>query len=144
MKKDYSYGIIPFCKKGGRYYIFIIKHLGGHWSFPKGHPDSGEEPIQTAIRELFEETGLKINENTLLTNPILEENYTFRHQDHFIQKKVQYFIGEVELPDDVTLDYGEILEGKWVEVNEAPMHVTYEEAKKICRETAQILQGGKQ
>lgn len=118
--------------------------MGGHWSFPKGHPDTGENPEQTALRELFEETGLKVNENTLLTNPVLEENYTFRHQDEVIQKRVRYYVGEVKKPDTILLDSGEILDGKWVEVNEAPMHLTYEEAKKICREAAQILQGGRQ
>ena len=33
-------------------------HGGGHWDFPKGHIDEGESEIQTALRELEEETGI--------------------------------------------------------------------------------------
>ena len=33
--------------------------LQGHWDFPKGHVDKGETEVETAIRELEEETGVK-------------------------------------------------------------------------------------
>ena len=29
-----------------------------HWDFPKGMQEQGEEPLQTAVRELGEETGI--------------------------------------------------------------------------------------
>ncbi len=33
-------------------------HYGGyHWTFPKGRPDEGEHPFDTAVRETLEETG---------------------------------------------------------------------------------------
>lgn len=33
-------------------------HYGGyHWTFPKGRPDAGERPLDTAVRETLEETG---------------------------------------------------------------------------------------
>lgn len=33
-------------------------HFGGYvWTFPKGRPDPGETPEQTALREVLEETG---------------------------------------------------------------------------------------
>jgi 8-oxo-dGTP diphosphatase len=33
-------------------------HYGGyHWTFPKGRPDPGEHPLDTALRETLEETG---------------------------------------------------------------------------------------
>jgi len=36
----------------------LIRHNGGHWSFPKGHVEDGESEEQTAYREILEETGL--------------------------------------------------------------------------------------
>ena len=33
-------------------------HYGGyHWTYPKGRPDPGEHPLDTALRETLEETG---------------------------------------------------------------------------------------
>ena len=31
---------------------------GGHWSLPGGGIDHGEQPVETVVREAFEETGL--------------------------------------------------------------------------------------
>ena len=32
----------------------------GLWALPKGHPDGSESPLETAVREVSEETGLKV------------------------------------------------------------------------------------
>lgn len=37
------------------------------WDIPKGRQDSGENDITTAIRETFEETGLKIKKSKLVS-----------------------------------------------------------------------------
>jgi len=39
-------------------YLCVKGRKSGKWSFPKGHPDSNEEPYDCALRELMEETGL--------------------------------------------------------------------------------------
>ena len=36
------------------------KHGFGTWAAPGGHLEFGETPVQCAVRELFEETGIKI------------------------------------------------------------------------------------
>ena len=38
--------------------MLLCKQYGTTWSPPKGHMEDGESPIQTAFREVFEETGL--------------------------------------------------------------------------------------
>lgn len=137
MKKDFSFGIVPVLKKENQFYLFVIKHRGGHWSFPKGHRDQGESPLETAKRELREETGLKVD--SILSETNLEENYMFQLEGERVQKKVVYFIGNIKNPDEVVINLEELDEGKWVDLAEAPMFLTYEEAKRICRQTAQLL-----
>lgn len=42
-------------------HVLLIQHVGlGRWLQPGGHVDPGETPLQAAIREALEETGLKI------------------------------------------------------------------------------------
>jgi len=48
-------------------------YLAGHWDFPSGHLEAGEDMRVTAVRELQEETGLVASAETL----------TLRHVDHY-------------------------------------------------------------
>lgn len=54
----------------------LVQHThGGHRSFSKGHREPGESDIQTAKRELFEETGISID--ALDENTVLYEHYLY-------------------------------------------------------------------
>lgn len=52
------------------------KHGEGTWSPPGGHMEFGETPLATARRELFEETGLHIDNLTFcgISNDIFPES----------------------------------------------------------------------
>jgi len=41
--------------------LILVSKDGKKWQFPGGHPKLGESTIDTCKRELFEETGLKID-----------------------------------------------------------------------------------
>lgn len=56
------------CRRRGHELEFFLVHPGGPfwankndgaWSIPKGEPEQGEELLQTAQREFFEETGIR-------------------------------------------------------------------------------------
>ncbi|MFQ5872552.1 MAG: NUDIX hydrolase [Dehalococcoidia bacterium] len=56
-----SAGGIVYRKKGQDIEILLCGHRGpASWRLPKGTPDPGETWEQTAIREVREETGLKV------------------------------------------------------------------------------------
>jgi len=38
--------------------VLAVNQRGNSWSLPKGHVDPGEEPLQAAIREIKEESGV--------------------------------------------------------------------------------------
>ncbi len=52
-RHDASFGIVPVHERDGVRRFLLIQHLGGHWGFPKGHPEKGESPVETARRECF-------------------------------------------------------------------------------------------
>jgi bis(5'-nucleosidyl)-tetraphosphatase len=94
MKQDASFGIIPLRFMKGKWEIFLVQlRRGHHWGFPKGHPEQGEEPLASALRELKEETQLEVL--SLLSKEPLVETYRFTSQGELIEKQVTYFIAQV-------------------------------------------------
>lgn len=54
-----SCGVLPYRSVDGiREYLLVFEEFSQCWSLPKGHMEPGETEVQTALRELFEETGL--------------------------------------------------------------------------------------
>ena len=43
--------------------VLLVKHNAGHWDFPKGHVEANETEVDTAIREVKEETNILIEVN---------------------------------------------------------------------------------
>jgi len=62
------------------------------WSLPKGEPDAGEEPHQTARREVREETGISVTGTV----------FSLGHVDYTKSKK-RVFAFAAPLPDDAVL-----------------------------------------
>ena len=62
MKREKSCGALVYrITQSGQKELLFIKHRHGtHWSFPKGHMEEGESEVQTALREVKEETGSDI------------------------------------------------------------------------------------
>lgn len=134
--KQRSFGIIPAKKNDENVWEFLlIQQHEGHWGFPKGHAELGETPSQTAIRELFEETGLEISE-FLITHPF-SESYFFMLHGQKIVKSVDYFLAEVK--GQVVLQAEEIQTYKWVTAAEAADWITFPEAKHLCQQAFLLL-----
>jgi 8-oxo-dGTP pyrophosphatase MutT (NUDIX family) len=131
MLRQFSYGIIPLRYLNQQWEVLLIQHQAGHWSFPKGHPEVKEEPKQTAVRELEEETGLKIVR--FFSSEPLSETYYFMHQGQRICKTVAYFLAEVE--GEVHLQLDEVAESRWVPIQEAEYFATFKEGQRLCQET---------
>ena len=57
--KEKSCGLIIFKKELEELKVLLVHQVEGHWSLPKGHVEDGETEEETAIRETFEETGVR-------------------------------------------------------------------------------------
>lgn len=50
-----SYVVIAARHEGG--WLFVKHRRRGGWEMPAGHPEPGEDTVESAVRELMEETG---------------------------------------------------------------------------------------
>ena len=126
--KDHSFGIVPLTYRQNFWEVFLVQHLNGaHWGFPKGRAEKGESPKQTAERELFEETGMKVIR--YLDHPYFVERYQFNRGGVLIEKTARFYLAEVTT--ESILQIKEIVEGKWLPLKDLPSYVTFPEEKEL-------------
>lgn len=135
MRYDQSYGIVPLRYDGASWFVFVVRHRGGHWTLPKGHPEGVESALECAKRELFEETGLTVVK--LLFEPPLVESYQFSSRGKPIHKTVHYFIAEVE--GTIVIQKEELQDGRWIELARAQDIVTYAQMKTLLNSVYEKL-----
>ena len=133
MKHEKSCGAIVYRKRDERYELLLIKHrFGGHWSFPKGHVEQGENEVQTALREVKEETGLDIELQDGFRQCV--EYFPKPH----VKKLVVYFLGKA-LSDNVHRQEEEVSETTWADIDKAFRMVTFKNDKNLIRHAQEYL-----
>lgn len=134
--KEHSFGVIPIRRnKSHQWEFLLIQHHAGHWGFPKGKAEIDEVPLQTASRELFEETGLTILK--LLSESPLRETYFYTRKSQKIAKTVDYFLAIVF--GKVALQAEEVKASKWVLAKDAENEITFLQGKNLCQKAVQLL-----
>jgi 8-oxo-dGTP pyrophosphatase MutT (NUDIX family) len=141
-RKHVSAGMIVFHRHAGRcVFLLVLSRLTKRplWEFPKGGVDEGETLLQTALRELREETGL--SEEFVAVIPGFEWSETYRftsgreEERTLIHKQVTYYLAESSTRE-VELSLSEISEFAWLELEEATKRIKYPERRRMLREAA--------
>ncbi len=134
MKYEKSCGAIVFRhSQRTREYLLIKHRKGGHWGFPKGHVEEGETDRQTALREVYEETGLNIR---VIEGFKEEERYSPTYNVH---KTVVYFLAEA-VTEDVVYILPEVEAHIWLNAQEACQHLTFESQQALIVKAEDFLQ----
>jgi len=106
-----SAGVIPIRRFGSETRVLILRCYA-YWDFPKGETSPGESPLETARREVAEETGLT--------------ELAFRWGESFVEtspygrgKVARYYLaesprGDVRLAINPDLGFPEHQEFRWV------------------------------
>ncbi len=127
MKREFSAGGVLVRRLKGRWVVAAIRPAGkrpGVWALPKGNIGRGEDPRETAIREVHEETGA----NGKLVEKLGDVRYVYTWGGERIFKVVSFFLlryssGRLgELPP-ATAD--EVDEVRWLSLEEAPKLLAY-------------------
>jgi len=140
-KADKSFGIIPIKRVADQWQVLLIHQFSkignnSYWVFPKGHAEGDETPLQSASRELFEETGLKAEK--IIQDPVFSLAYSFQFDGVQIEKTVDYYIGVIT-DDTVVIQTEEVKEAGWYSLEEAKERLDYSDTKKMLFEVQQFL-----
>jgi 8-oxo-dGTP pyrophosphatase MutT (NUDIX family) len=128
MEREFSAGGVLVKRVRGRPVMAAIRPGGkpeGVWALPKGNLDPGERPEQTAVREVFEETGV----HGRVVEKLGDVKYTYTRRGGVRVFKIVSFyllragrgrLGEIEERIRV-----EVAEARWLPLDEAPRLLAY-------------------
>lgn len=116
--------------RGGKTLLIKVTNLQGEvrWSFPKGHLEGKEKPLEAALREVEEETGWRCESAGLLA----QVRYSFTRNGRPVDKRVVWYrmkpLRKVGRPDEV-----EILQTRWVTLASLAKYLSYPSDLKLAR-----------
>ncbi len=128
---------------------FLLLYSGGrYWSFPKGKKDEGEGNFRTALREVYEETGLRSSELRFGDWFKVQDRFTYARNARKILKKVTYFLGETNTSRVVLNRFkkpdGEVHEGYgWFLYRDALRMFMHESLRNNLKNAYELVSGKK-
>ena len=127
MKYEKSCGAIVYKKESNEIYILLVQMNRGHWSFPKGHMNLDETEEQTSMREIKEETNLKIEivEGFRQTVTYLSDIYTMKEVIYILAEPKSGILHRQET---------EIKSISWFKFENAIDKLSYDKDKEILKQ----------
>jgi len=114
--------------KTGEVQILLMQDAKNRWTIPKGHVEPGEEPRETAEREIREETGLK---EMKVNSWLGKVNFRYRRSHTLVLMTMHIYLveglGETDKlhPEDWLNDI------KWLPAAEAVDKIAYDDIGKL-------------
>lgn len=108
--------------------ILLIQDAKNRWTIPKGHVEEGEEPKQTAEREIREETGLQ---DMKVYNWLGKVNFRYRRTHTLVLMTMHIYL--VQGLGDTNKLQGEdwLTDIKWLPAHEAVDKIAYDDIGKL-------------
>ena len=140
VRETTSGGIVFRRNDKGGVEILLMQDAKDRWTIPKGHVEPGEEPRQTAEREIREETGLK---EMKVHSWLGKVNFRYRRSHTLVLMTMHIYLveglGETNKlhPEDWLNDI------KWLPATEAVDKIAYDDIGKLILLAMKRIREGK-
>jgi 8-oxo-dGTP pyrophosphatase MutT (NUDIX family) len=146
MRREFSAGGVVVRRMRGRTWVAVVRprrEAGRRvaWALPKGLVDPGETPLEAAVREVAEETGVRATGDKKLG----DVRYVYTWDGERIFKIVSFFLlraagGRIgDLPPGMEI---EVAEARWVPLEDAPALLSYGGEREMARKAVEELAEG--
>lgn len=124
-----------------KYGIAIVNQNHDSWSLPKGHVNIGEEPKETAIREIWEEVGISENKLTYIAPLGFYERMRIKknYNDNDELRTITIYLFTTD-QDSLFSHSADNPEAKWVSINEVPNVLTHEKDKEFFKRISPLIE----
>lgn len=131
LEREHSYGGVVV---RGDEVVAIVPRGKRALALPKGGPEAGEAPEETATREVREETGLVAR----VRAPLGDVIYHYRRSGRRIRKTVSFFL--LDYVEGSTDDHDhEVTEARWVSLEDARSELTYPGERDMVENAIRLL-----
>lgn len=127
-------GAVVYTILNGQIHYVIIQQQEGFHGFPKGHVEKNETEEETALREIYEEVGLR---PTLIKGFKVIDEYPLPHKQNVI-KQVVYFLAEYS-SQAIIIQEEELLGAMLLPYEEAIKILDYESSRKVLAQADHFL-----
>ncbi len=146
MRREFSAGGVVVRRMRGRWWAAVVRPRREHhrpqvWALPKGLIDEGERGLETALREVEEETGLRARGERKLG----DVRYVYTWEGERVFKVVSFFLlhaagGRIgDLPPGMEV---EVAEARWVPLADAAILLSYGGEREMAARAAAVLAEG--
>ena len=111
--------------QGIEYLLLQSTNKGNFWGFPKGHVEGNETLLETAQREIREETSLVLPIDTSFSV------YTEYDLPNGNRKHMTLYTAELSEDEDLHLQAEEIKNAGWFDYQDARQRLTYDNLKEL-------------
>ncbi|MBR3654071.1 MAG: NUDIX domain-containing protein [Elusimicrobia bacterium] len=126
-------------------FLLVYSERNKEWGFPKGHVEPDETELETAKREIKEETGIENIEfvkNFRCTDTYKIKGTLSTTKNRIIDKNVIYYLARTREDFKCSCD-NEIGQGKWLNCDRAIEHLKHDNQKKLLKSAYMFIKEGK-
>jgi 8-oxo-dGTP pyrophosphatase MutT (NUDIX family) len=143
MRREFSAGVVLVRRMRGRWWFAAVRPRGkrvGTWALPKGIVDAGEAPAETALREGYEETGVRAR----LGEKLGDVRYVYTGDGERVFKVVSFYLAHArggrigELPAGMEV---EVAEARWLPLAEGSTLLAYKGEREMAAKAVERLAG---